>query len=108
MPLPRSVRRDLLYQSRYKIFRLLNRPREKERERENIGVHLSTSFVIPMANFIICVVNLGHFHTDFFDTCVSIEIFDALLSKAEDRIQKQSTNWRRSISPEERVVVTIR
>jgi hypothetical protein len=36
-----------------------------------------------------------------------IETFDVLLAKAEDRIQKQTTNWRRPISPEERPVVTI-
>jgi hypothetical protein len=38
---------------------------------------------------------------------MSIETFDALLAKAEDRIQKQTTNWRRPMSPEEQLVVTI-
>jgi hypothetical protein len=38
---------------------------------------------------------------------MSIETLDALLVKAEDRIQKQTTNWRRPISPEKRPVVTI-
>jgi hypothetical protein len=36
---------------------------------------------------------------------MSIETFDALLAKVEDRIQKQTINWRRPISPEERLVV---
>jgi hypothetical protein len=38
---------------------------------------------------------------------MSIETFDALLAKVEDRIQKQTTNCRQLISPEERPVDTI-
>jgi hypothetical protein len=38
---------------------------------------------------------------------MSTETSDALLIKVEDRIQKKTTNWRRPISPEERLVVTI-
>ena len=41
-------------------------------------------------------------------TRMSIATFDELLSLVSDDIYKQTTNFRQAISPEERLVVTIR
>jgi hypothetical protein len=39
---------------------------------------------------------------------MTTETFDILLTKIEEKIQKQDTNYRACMSPEERLVVTLR
>lgn len=41
-------------------------------------------------------------------TRLSPDIFDYVLNSIEDKIRKHDTNLRRSISPEERLIVTLR
>lgn len=45
----------------------------------------------------------------FYNYCrMSMETFDELLNLVEDRIKKQNTNYRRCISAEERLIITLR
>ena len=41
-------------------------------------------------------------------TRMSISTFDYILSKVQDVLEKQTTNWRKPICAEERLLVTIR
>jgi hypothetical protein len=102
MPWPRSVRRNLLFESS-KIFRLLNGLKKIK-----CGVHPINKIRSSYGESHHLYLQLRKFPDRFFQYLrMSIETFDALLAKAEDRIQKETTNWRRPISPEERLVVTI-
>lgn len=39
---------------------------------------------------------------------MSLECYHIILSKVRERLQKQVTNWRIPVSPEERLLITIR
>jgi hypothetical protein len=95
MPWPRSVRRDLLFESNYKIFQLLNGLKKIK-----CGVHPINQIRSSYGEFHHLYLELRNFPDRFFHyLLMSIEIFDAQLAKVEDRIQKKTTSWRRPINP---------
>jgi hypothetical protein len=83
-----SVRRDLLFESRYKIFQLLNGLKKKEMCFNPIN-QIRSSY----GKFHHLYLQLRTFPDRFFQYLrMSIETCDALLAKVDDRIQKQTTN----------------
>ena len=55
------------------------------------------------------LAELKHDPAKFYNYCrMSVNTFDHLLDIADDKIQKRDTNCRRSISPEDRLLITLR
>jgi hypothetical protein len=69
----------------------------------------STEVVQCLGNFTICSKNFGKIQQGFFEFLrMSVAIFDHILSRVKHRLQKKSTNFKKPISPEERLYATLR
>lgn len=104
MPLPRSVRRELLHENRLKCFMLVY-----DENKRRYGVHPVNRSRSTYGEYHHLYRNLRNFPDKFFQYLrMSVESFDSLLEKVKRKIEKQHANWKRPISPEEQLVITLR